>query len=121
MTFGEKLKELRSEKNWKQETIAKEIGADNRQISLYENNKITPSIETIIKFAQAYNVSIDYLLIEDYPRRPLYFKDNSIIDKLQIMDMLTDKEKDSILNIMQGLAFKNKIQNALDVVKSTPA
>jgi len=63
MTLGEKLKELRTEKNWKQETIAKKIGADNRQISLYENDKIIPAIETIVKFAQEYNVSIDYLLI----------------------------------------------------------
>ncbi len=117
MTFGEKLKELRTEKNWKQETLAKTIGADNRQISLYENDKITPAIETIIKFAQAYNVSIDYLLIENYPRRPLYFKDNSIIDKLQIIDVLTEKEKDSVFNIIEGLAFKNKIQSALNVVK----
>lgn len=119
MTFGEKLKELRIEKNWKQETIAKEIGTDNRAISLYENNKISPSIETVIKIAQVFNVSIDYLLIEDYPRKPLYFKDNSIIDKLNIFDKLTDKERDSIFNILEGLAFKNKIQNALKEVKPT--
>jgi len=119
MTLGEKLKELRTEKNWKQETVAKEVCADARQISLYENDKITPSNETIIKFAQVYNVSIDYLLINDYPRRPLFLKDNSIIEKLQFVELLTEKEKDSIFNIIEGLAFKNKIQSALEVVKQS--
>lgn len=113
MTLGEKLKELRLEKNWKQETVAKEVCADARQISLYENDKITPSNETIVKFAQVYNVSVDYLLIDNYPRRPLYLKDNSIIEKLQFIEQLTDKEKNSIFNIIEELAYKNKIKNAL--------
>jgi len=117
MTLGEKLKELRTEKNWKQDTIANDISTDKRTISLYENDKMSPSIEVIAKIAQVYNVSIDYLLINDYPKRPLYLKDNSIVDKLQYFESLTHQEKEAIFLMVEGLAFKNKIKNAIDIAK----
>ena len=119
MPFSQKIKELRTEKNWKQDTLAKEIGIDLRQISLWENNKTSPSNETVVKIAHIFNVSIDYLLIDDYPRKPLHFKDSSYINKFNDIEILTQIEKDSIFNIIDSLVYKNKIQNALDVVKST--
>ena len=117
MTLGEKLKDLRSEKNWKQDTIALDIGTDKRTISLYENDKISHSIDVIVKLAQAFNVSVDYLLINDYPKRPLYLKDNLIMDKLQYFEALTTQEKDAVFLLVEGLAYKNKIKNAIEVVK----
>lgn len=117
MNFSQKIKELRIEKNWKQDTLAKEIGTDIRQISLYENGKTSPSIETIVKIAQTFNVSIDYLLIEEYPRRPLILKDNSVIEKIQNIELLTQEEKTSVFKIIDGLAYKNKLKNAIGEVK----
>jgi transcriptional regulator with XRE-family HTH domain len=117
MTFGEKLKELRIEKNWKQDTIANEIGTDNRAISLYENNKISPSIDTVVRIAQVFNISIDYLLIDDYPRRPLYLNDNSIVDKLQYLEALTRQEKEAVFLLIEGVAYKNKLKNVIGEVK----
>lgn len=117
MPFSQKIKELRTEKNWKQDALAKELGLDMRQISLYENNKNSPSIETVVKIAQVFNVSIDYLLIDDYPRSPLHFKDNAFTNKLNELEILQQDEKEALLKIMDSLIYKNKIQNALEVVK----
>jgi len=119
MSFHQKIKELRTEKNWKQDTLAKEIGIELRQISLWENSKASPSIETIVKISQVFNVSIDYLLIDDYPRKPLYFKDISYLNKFNDMQGLTQVEKESLFNIIDSLIYKNKIQSALEVVKQT--
>jgi len=117
MTLGQKLKELRLEKNWKQDNIAIDINSDKRTISLYENDKISPSIDMITKIAQVFNVSIDYLLINDYPRRPLFLKDNSIMEKLQYFEYLSQQEKDAVFLLVEGIAYKNKIQKAIEVVK----
>ncbi len=117
MTFSQKLKELRTEKNWKQDTLAKEINIDLRQISLYENDKNLPSIETVIKIAQVFNISIDYLLIDDYPRRPLHYKDNATVEKFNYMEILTEREKNAVFVILEELAYKNKIKNAIDIAK----
>lgn len=117
MTLGQKIKELRAEKNWKQDNLAKELGVDVRQISLYENNRNAPYVETVIKIAQVFNVSIDYLLIDDYPRRPLYIKDSSFISRFTDLESLKKDEKDALLKIMDCLIYKNKIESALNTVK----
>ena len=62
MTLGARLKELRLQSNRKQEEIQKIFTLSAGSYSLYENDKRRPSYETLIKFAQFYNVSTDYLL-----------------------------------------------------------
>jgi transcriptional regulator with XRE-family HTH domain len=62
VSLGEKLKLLRKEKGWSQDELAFHAQIDGRQVSRYENDRVMPSIEVIIKIAKAYEVSIDYLL-----------------------------------------------------------
>lgn len=64
MPLGERIKLLRKEKGYSQDKLAKQIGADARQISRYETGKITPSAEALVKFVEVFDVSIDYLLVE---------------------------------------------------------
>ena len=71
MHLGNKIKELRKDKNISQDELAEKINIDGRQISRYENDKMNPSIEVLIKIAEAFNISIDYLLFDDIPKKPL--------------------------------------------------
>jgi transcriptional regulator with XRE-family HTH domain len=113
MNFGEKMKLLRKEKGWSQEELSKKIETDTRQVSLYENNKVAPSAETIVRISKVFNISIDYLLIDEMSRRPLSMNDESIFDNIQKMELLTEDEKKSVFNIIDGLASKNKLKNAV--------
>lgn len=61
-SFGERLKELRQDKNLGQNELADKIGISNASISYYENGKQEPTASTIIKIALYFNVSTDYLL-----------------------------------------------------------
>ncbi len=69
MPIGEQIKNLRKERGWSQADLATKINGDAGHISRYENGKITPSVEAIVKFAELFDVSVDYLLVEDAPRR----------------------------------------------------
>ena len=60
--FGERLKELRQEKNIGQNQLASDLGISNASISYYETGKQEPTASTIIKLANYFNVSSDYLL-----------------------------------------------------------
>jgi len=113
MNFGEKIKLLRKENSWSQKELSKKINTDTRQISLYENNKVAPSADTIVRISKVFNVSIDYLLIDDIVRRPLNVKDESIFERIQMIELLTEEEKQSVYNIIDGLAAKNKLKNAV--------
>lgn len=60
--FGERLRELRKQKNLTQKQLAAMIGAKNSIISFYEVGERIPSPEVIVKLSAALQVSEDYLL-----------------------------------------------------------
>ncbi len=60
--FGERLKQLRTEKNIGQNQLAKELGLSNASISYWETGKQLPTIEAVYKLAVYFGVSADYLL-----------------------------------------------------------
>jgi len=66
MKFGEKLRDLRKEKNMTQTELAKEIGVSLRTIISYENNNSYPKKRDVYsKLATFFNIDINYLLTED--------------------------------------------------------
>lgn len=60
--IGERLKELRKSKGWTQVQVAAKMGLTDSVISFYERQERAPSPEVLIKFAELYDVSTDYLL-----------------------------------------------------------
>jgi len=62
MGFGQMLKKLRVDNELSQKTLADKIGITQQSISAYENGTSDPSIDWLIKFAQFFNVTIDYLV-----------------------------------------------------------
>ena len=117
MTLGEKIKLLRKEMGWSQDGLAQKIDTDGRQISRYENGKFLPSADAIIKLAQVFNVSIDYLLIDDAPRKPLHFNDELLIKKLQEIEDMTEDDRNSLIHIIDAIATKNRIKTLADTVR----
>ena len=57
-----RLKQLRIEKNIKQQDLAKALNVTKQSVSNWENNKRLPDINTLIQLADFYNCSLDYLV-----------------------------------------------------------
>lgn len=60
--FGERLLELREESNISQATLAKEIGVSSGIICLWETDRSEPTAPNIVKLADYFGVSTDFLL-----------------------------------------------------------
>ena len=60
-----KLIELRKEKKLTQSDLAEVLGISRQAYSNYENGKRQPDNETMLKLAEHFNVSVDYLLGRD--------------------------------------------------------
>lgn len=60
--FGSRLRELRTKQGITQKQIAKDFSISERQLRRYENNEFEPNIETLIRFADYFDVSLDYLV-----------------------------------------------------------
>ena len=61
MNFPQRLKELRLEKGETQKELANAIEVGRTTISEYESGKIVPKQEGLLRIANHFNVSVDYL------------------------------------------------------------
>ncbi len=107
---GDRLKALRAEAGWSQAELAAKIDSDARQVSRYENSKVAPGLEAVIRMAQVFNVTVDYLLIEGAERRPLNAPSNHVDARLADLDQLTDDERNTITNVIDALVTKAKLR-----------
>lgn len=61
MNLGNKITQLRESEGMTQEELASEIGISRGALCHYEKNRREPSIETIVKLADFFEVSVDYI------------------------------------------------------------
>ena len=62
MNIGINIKELRINLNMTQKQLAQALDVSFQAISEWENNKSRPEYENLVKMAQLFDVSTDYLL-----------------------------------------------------------
>lgn len=62
MDFCNRLKALRTQAGMTQAMLAQQLGVTKSVISFYELRERAPSPETLVRIAQVFHVSTDYLL-----------------------------------------------------------
>ncbi|EAC7181177.1 XRE family transcriptional regulator [Listeria monocytogenes] len=98
--FGNKLKILRSKANKTQEDIANILGVSRAAYSHIENGRNEPDMETIVKLANYFDVSTDYLLGRDK-------FDNSDLLATHIECNLTEEERTELEKYLRFIRSQN--------------
>ena len=62
MIRGDRLKDLRKNRDMSQDELANMVGVSKSSISCYEKGTRTPSLETILDFMHLFGVTSDYLI-----------------------------------------------------------
>lgn len=107
----ENLRRLRIEAGVSQKSLAESIGVSQQSINKYENHKIEPDIETLIRIADYFKTSVDYLLGHTHLREQITSasahnwseKELSLISAYQ---MLNKREQESIDLILENYTNK---------------
>ncbi len=107
MTLGEHITTLRKRKGLSQAALGKSIGTSGDIIGRYEREVITPSIEVIIKIADALDVSLDYLA-----GKISMELDKSALDRLEDISKMPEEEKRSIFKVIDALIRDYKAKAA---------
>ena len=97
-----KLKELRKTEKLNQSEIAQKIGIPLMTYNNYENEKTEPNIETLIKLANFYNVTLDYLVGREFSNDIGYLTQEEK-EYFQYFQQLSPINKIRIIGEMQGL------------------
>ena len=107
MDLGQKILELRKEKNINREQLAKLIGTSGAIIGRYERNDASPSVEVARKMAEALEVSLDYLVgVTDLKL------DTHIIKKIQDIQQMPAKDREHLLYLLDAVLQNVKTKQA---------
>ncbi|MGG0718369.1 helix-turn-helix transcriptional regulator [Robertmurraya massiliosenegalensis] len=102
MEFHERLKAVREKKDLRQKDAAIKIGIKNNTLSSYESGDRKPDYDTLIKLADLYEVSVEYLLrgkdSVNEEKGNLYFFD---------MEGLTEEEIEDIKRHIEYVKWKS--------------
>lgn len=126
--FPEKLKKLRLSNNLTQSQLAEILETTKQAISAYESGKIAPSLNSLIKLSESFNISLDYLVFDNESQSKLInlnsidieFELLSIRNKIDsILPLISKNNEFSDEYIIDDLSeFKSKI--AEDIEEYTP-
>ena len=61
-TFGKRIRSLRKSRNLSQVQLAEKLFTSKQSVSNWENNNILPSVEMLMRTANYFSVSTDFLL-----------------------------------------------------------
>lgn len=97
--LANRLKYLRQTRELSQVQLAEKLGVKKQSISNWENDNIMPSVDMLVKIADFFGVSTDYLLERNAPAP----------DPPYILDAtgLTFRQKEHIQNIIDDLRGTN--------------
>lgn len=108
--LAQNLKYLREQKGFTQQEFAEVLGVKQRTISSWEYQSRTPDLETIVKLAEYFCVSLDDLILRDMrPPIPIYASNLAYLRKLhgmtqqEIAELIGLKNKSSMSLVEAGM------------------
>ena len=107
--FNERLKMLRKKRGLTQNDVALKVNVERSSVAKYEGPQgIMPSTEVLIRLADLFDVTLDYLLGRDCSEKP-EFSDNIIMlsyDGKRILRRIPAEKMPVLFEIVETLADK---------------
>ena len=108
MNTGKIITDLRKEKKMSQSDLAKTSGVSREMIGRYERNDAVPSIEAAKKIADAFGVSLDFLVGEGINA----LLDKKALQRLQEIQNLDSDTKGVLYNVIDTYLRDAKARQA---------
>lgn len=122
MSLGQRIRELRREKNLTQSELGKLLNKTKNNISQYETDKRSPDPVTLQRLAEIFNTSTDYLLgCTDIRETPEQRIKNAIQDDEELLEFWEELSKREDLKLLFKQVRpldKDSIQRIIRVIKA---
>ena len=113
MTLSDKILRLRKEKKWSQKKLAGMIGTSGPVLGRYERGEITPSVEVAKKLAEAFGVTLDYLVDESGAVAGV--TDKKMLNRITEIGHLDQEDRKTIIHVIDSLLRDAKAKKAYGV------
>jgi transcriptional regulator with XRE-family HTH domain len=109
--LGERIKELRRQKNYSQSELADKVGISYAQIGRYETKGAQPPAETLKKIADALGVSPDFLIYGSSDEKvKTKLTDADLINQFKAIEGMDEEDKAVIKKLIDAFITKKQIQ-----------
>ena len=111
MLLADRIRQLRQEHRWTQAELGQKIKIHQKQISSYERGVNIPSTEVLIKMADIFDVTLDYLAFEEKgsPGK-VNIQDRELLRRFEQVDRLPDHEKNLAKEVLDLIILKTKFR-----------
>ena len=114
------MKKIRESLQLTQVKVANDLKLSRQVYNFYENGKRNPDMQTLIKIADYYGVSIDYLLVRTNVIKPENNDEDDLLSKINTADSETKASVEQFLNyLLYEKERKNKEKNDNNAKKNT--
>lgn len=107
MSLEKQLVKLRKQCKLSQDALAKKVGVHTNVIGRYERGEAKPTIEVASKMADAFDVTVDYLV-----GKSDLLIDAEILDKITTIQKLPDQDREHILFALDAMLRDAKARAA---------
>jgi transcriptional regulator with XRE-family HTH domain len=110
VSLSENIKKIRKKKGWSQKELGEMIGSHLSHINRIETGKQNPSLEVLIKLADALEVSIDSLVRgseEDF--KEIRIEDKNMAERIKLLNTMEPEDRKAVIRVIDAMLTKKKI------------
>jgi transcriptional regulator with XRE-family HTH domain len=108
------IRNLRKARGWSQTALAERIGAHLSHVNRVETGKYTPSLDFIVKVAEAFGVTVDDIVADQNDvLKEVRVEDKELSERIRLLESLDKKERDAIITVIDSMLTKKKMLDLL--------
>ena len=110
--FGLRVKTLRKQKRWTQKELAAKFDVRPAHLNKYESGLHAPPLEKLIKLAEIFDSTVDYLLTGNRSEeRPLH--NLRLLERLRALEDFQAEDQEAVIKLIDAMIVKNKVEGAI--------
>lgn len=108
MNLSSKITELRKKEGWSQSELAKRVEVSREIVGRYERGDAVPSIDIAKRMADAFRVSLDYLVGSSEEEL-----DRATLNRVLEINRLQPKDREMVLTFLDAFLTRTKLQGIM--------
>lgn len=112
MSIADNIRLLREEKQLMQKEVYNEIGLKPAHYNKLERGLVEPSLDILEKLSAFYGITIDEIVHYSKAKpKAVTIEDKTAAEQVRLLSQLNEKDKSTVMNIIDTMLTKQKFQN----------
>jgi len=113
--FGARVKQLRKQHHWTQKELANRVAVRFQLLNKYEGGQHIPPADTLIRLAEALDVTLDYLLTGN-PTGDIPLANSNLFRRFKALETFNEEDKTTVINVIDAIIAQRRVAGALQSI-----